>query len=73
MQWDGGGVSSRSSVAVAVVHLGHMRMRMIQRFEAIAVAARTRRHRVMYVPMMAVVVPMRMFVLQRVVSVFVAT
>ena len=57
---------------VAVVRIGHMRVDMLQRLVAMAVAVRTLGHRLMFVVVMPIVMPMRVFVLQRLVLMFVA-
>ena len=57
---------------VAVVRIGHMRMDMMQRLVAMAVAVLALGHRLVPVVVMPVVVPMRVFVLQRLVLVLVA-
>ena len=64
--------AGRSSVPVAVVHIGHVRMDMMQRLVAMAVAVRALGHRLVPVVVMPIVVPMRVFVLQRLVFVLVA-
>jgi len=60
------------SMPVAVVRVGHMRVDMMQRLVAMAVTVRTLWHRLMFVVVMPIVMPMRMFVLQRLVLMFVA-
>jgi hypothetical protein len=50
-------------VPVSVVHIGHVRMKMVQRLVAMAMAVRTLGHRLVPVTMMAIVVAVRVFVL----------
>ena len=64
--------AGRASVPVSVVHIGHMRMNMVQRLVAMAVAVRTFGHRLVPVIVVPIVVPMRVFVLHGFVSMLVA-
>jgi hypothetical protein len=64
--------AGRSSVPVSVVHIGRVRMDMLQRRVAAPVAVRVLGHQLVPVIVVPIVVPMRVFVLQRHMLVLVA-